>query len=71
MKKAMRKARNAAGVTTRQGFAPPRMAFLAATRREWVENSAIRCCTPRPDIQSGRRRAPRLALFSTYSHLEK
>jgi len=71
IKKGMRKTRNAAGVCPRQGFATRRMAFLAATRREWVENSATRRCTPRPDTQSGRRRAPRLALFSTYSHLEK
>jgi len=34
IKKAMRKAQNAAGVCPRQGFATPRMAFLAATRRE-------------------------------------
>ena len=71
VKKAMRKARNAAGVGPRQGFATPRMAFLAATRRERGENSATRCCTPRPDAQSGRRRAPRLALFSPRSHSEK
>jgi len=31
IKKDMRKARNAAGVAPRQGFATPRMAFLAAT----------------------------------------
>jgi len=31
IKKVMRKARNAAGVAPRQGFATPRMAFLAAT----------------------------------------
>jgi hypothetical protein len=34
IKNIMRKARNAAGVFLRQGFATPRMAFLTATRRE-------------------------------------
>jgi hypothetical protein len=34
VKKVMRKARNAAGVAPRPGFATRRMAFLAATRRE-------------------------------------
>jgi len=65
----MRKARNAAGVTPRQGFATPRMAFLAATQREREENRATRCCTPSPGSQPGRRRAPRLARFSSRSHL--
>jgi hypothetical protein len=35
IKKVMGKARNAAGVFLRQGFATRPMAFLAATRREW------------------------------------
>ena len=34
VKKVMRKARNAAGLDVRQGFATRRLAFLAATRRE-------------------------------------
>jgi len=39
VKKAMRKARNAAGASPRQGFATRRMALLAATRREWGEQT--------------------------------
>jgi hypothetical protein len=35
IKKVMGKARSAAGVFLRQGFATRPMAFLAATRREW------------------------------------
>lgn len=42
----------------RQGFATPRRAFLAATRRERGENSATQRCTPSPAAQAGRRRAP-------------
>jgi glycosyltransferase involved in cell wall biosynthesis len=71
IKKAMRKAQSAAGVSPRPGFATPRMAFLAATRRERGENNATRRCAPRPDTQSGRRPAPGLALFSPLSHLEQ
>src|SRR5690606_25013821 len=47
------------------------MAFLAATRWEWAGHSATRRCTPRPDVRSGRRHAPRWALCSTHSHLVK
>src|SRR6185369_14776904 len=63
VKKVMRKARNAAGLDVRPGFATRRMAFLAATRRERGQNSATRCYAPSPGGQPGRRRAPRLALF--------
>jgi hypothetical protein len=35
VKKVMREAQNAAGLCARQGFATLRMAFLAATRREY------------------------------------
>ena len=40
-----------------QATQKPRMACLAATRKEGDENSATRRCTPRPDIQSGDHRA--------------
>jgi hypothetical protein len=67
----MRKAQNADGLFTRRGFATRRMAFLAATRRERGRHCATRRCTPRPDAQSGRRRAPGLAHRLPRSHLNK
>jgi hypothetical protein len=53
IKKVMRKARNAAGVSSRQGFATQRMAFLAATRRELAESGATRRYPPCPHVNAG------------------
>ena len=46
IKRAVRKAQNVDGGSSRQGFATPRTALSITTRRERGENSATLRCTP-------------------------